>query len=100
MAILKCCPLTSVLAISVQPVGGVIVGTLLATSVADTDATITSLAAVPAGLLRLNDVTVLAPLLPLVELRNPMTGIAGQVSGTSQSFAAGRQTAPALPGAC
>ena len=66
----------------VQPVGGVIVGTLLATSVADTDATITSLAAVPAGLLRLNDVTVLAPLLPLVELRNPMTGIAGQVSGT------------------
>src|SRR2546422_5939853 len=60
-----------------------------------------SLASVPEGLLMLSDVALLrAPLLALTALRNPMIGGIGQVSATSQSGAAGRQTAPALPGGC
>jgi len=60
-----------------------------------------SLASVPEGLLMLSDVALLrAPLLALTALRNPMIGGTGQVSATSQSGAAGRQTAPALPGGC
>src|SRR6266571_1943734 len=60
-----------------------------------------SLTSVPEGLLMLSDVALLrAPLLALATSRNPMIGGTGQVSATSQSGAAGRQTAPALPGGC
>src|SRR5438093_12988985 len=59
----------------------------------------TSLACVAAGRLMLSDVALLAvPLLALTAPRNPMMKAPGQVSSTSHSFAAGRQTAPGLPG--
>src|SRR6058998_89874 len=61
----------------------------------------TSLACVAAGRLMLSDVALLAvPLLALTAPRNPMMIAPGQVSSTSHSFAAARQTAPALPGGC
>src|SRR2546429_51824 len=61
----------------------------------------TSLACVAAGRLMLSDVALLAvPLLALTAPRNPMMKAPGQVSSTSHSFAAARQTAPALPGGC
>src|SRR5437867_11088921 len=61
----------------------------------------TSLACVAAGRLMLSDVALLAvPLLALTAPRNPMMKAPGQVSSTSHSFAAGRQTAPGLPGGC
>src|SRR5712691_1283545 len=61
----------------------------------------TSVACVPEGLLRSRDVALLAvPLLLLEAARNAMIGGTGQVSATSQSFAAARQTAPALSGGC
>src|SRR5438874_969795 len=59
----------------------------------------TSLACVAGGRLMLSDVALLAvPLLALAKPRNPMMKAPGQVSSTSHSFAAARQTAPALPG--
>src|SRR5438876_11504355 len=65
------------------------------------DATMTSLASVPGGRLMLSDVALLLlPLLALAAPRNPMTIAPGQVSTTSQPFAAARHTAPALPGGC
>src|SRR5437660_1471754 len=65
------------------------------------EATMTSLACVAAGRLMLSDVALLAvPLLALTAPRNPMMKAPGQVSSTSHSFAAGRQTAPGLPGGC
>ena len=65
------------------------------------DATMTSLACVAAGRLMLSDVALLAvPLLALTAPRNPMMKAPGQVSSTSHSFAAARQTAPALPAGC
>src|SRR5438445_65979 len=61
----------------------------------------TSLACVVAGRLMLSDVALLAvPLLALTAPRNPMMKAPGQVSSTSHSFAAARQTAPGLPGGC
>src|SRR5438445_15935 len=61
----------------------------------------TSLACVVAGRLMLSDVALLAvPLLALTAPRNPMMTAPGQVSSTSHSFAAARQTALALPGGC
>src|SRR5437773_4935644 len=61
----------------------------------------TSLACVAAGRLMLSDVALLAvPLLALTAPRNPMMKAPGQVSSTSHSFAAARQTASALPGGC
>src|SRR5207244_7475594 len=61
----------------------------------------TSLACVAAGRLMLSDVALLAvPLLALTAPRNPMMKAPGQVSSTSHSFAAARQTAPGLPGGC
>ena len=60
------------------------------------DATMTSLACVPAGRLMLSDAAPLAVAAPW----NPMMIAPGQVSGTSHSFAAARHTAPALPGRC
>src|SRR5437867_2514578 len=60
-----------------------------------------SLACVAAGLLMLSDVALVAvPLLALEASRNPMIVAPGQVSATSQSFAAARHTAPAFPGGC
>src|SRR5206468_4671311 len=85
--------------INVQPVGAVIVGTEL--PVAAIDATMTSLASVPVGLLMLSDVALpLLPLLLLAAPRNPMRIRPGQVSARSQSFAAARHTTPAFPGMC
>src|SRR5437773_1054737 len=61
----------------------------------------TSLACVAAGRLMLSDVALLAvPLLALTAPRNPMMKAPGQVSSTSHSFAAARQTAPGLPAGC
>src|SRR5205809_7446357 len=61
----------------------------------------TSLACVAAGRLMLTDVALPAvPLLALAAPRNPIMNAPGQVSATSHSFAAGRQTASALPGGC
>src|SRR5207247_11199657 len=61
----------------------------------------TSLACVAAGRLMLSDVTLVAvPLLALAAPRNPIMNAPGQVSARSHSFAAGRQTASALPGGC
>src|SRR6059058_4239778 len=61
----------------------------------------TSFASVPAGRLMLSDVALLAvPLLLVAEPRNPMMNAPGQVSATSHSPAAGRHTAPPLPGKC
>ena len=49
----------------------------------------------------LSDVAPLAvPLLLVAEPRNPMMNAPGQVSATSHSPAAGRHTAPPLPGGC
>jgi len=90
-----------VLTINVQPppAGGVIVGAPELER-AVIDATMTSLASAPEGLLMLSDVALLAlPLLALTALRNPMVG-SGQVSATSHSFAAARHTAPTLPATC
>src|SRR6266571_552385 len=55
-----------------------------------------SLACVPEGRLMLTD----APPLAVAAPWNPMIIAPGQVSATSQSFAAARHTLPALPGAC
>ena len=94
-----------VVLIRVQPAGGVIVGVPLEACAAIV-ATMTSLACVPGaggpeGLLRLSDVALLAvPLLFFEAARNPMIGGTGHSSSTSQSFAAARHTAPALPGGC
>src|SRR5437867_4387509 len=61
----------------------------------------TSLACVAAGRLMLTDVALPAvPLLALAAPRNPIMNAPGQVSATSHSFAAGRQTASGLPGGC
>src|SRR5947208_16299058 len=61
----------------------------------------TSLASVPEGRLMLSDVAPLAvPLLLVAAPRNPMMNAPGQVSATSHSPAAGRHTAPPLPGGC
>src|SRR5207247_1475609 len=61
----------------------------------------TSLASVPAGLLMVSDVALRAvPVLALAAPWNMMMIAPGQVSATSHSFAAARQTAPALPGGC
>src|SRR5437016_959157 len=61
----------------------------------------TSFASVPEGRLMLSDVAPLAvPLLLVAEPRNPMMNAPGQVSATSHSPAAGRHTAPPLPGGC
>src|SRR3989442_7473304 len=61
----------------------------------------TSLASVPAGLLMVSEVALLAvPLLLVAAPRNPMMIAPGQVSATSHSPAAGRHTAPPLPGRC
>src|SRR5439155_474847 len=102
--IARFCPLLLVLTINVQPAGGLIVGMvppMPAPSCAVMDATMTSLACVAAGRLMLSDVALLAvPLLALTAPRNPMMIAPGQVSSTSHSFAAARQTAPALPGGC
>ena len=83
-----------VLTIRVQPVGGVIVGTLEPCAVID--ATMTSLVAVPDGRLMLSD----APPLAVAAPWKPMMIAPGQVSAKSHSFGAARHTAPALPGAC
>jgi hypothetical protein len=92
--------LSVVVTINVQFAGGVIVA-LPESFWAAIDATITSPESVPEGLLMLSDMGSLAvPLLALAAARNPMMGTAGQVSATSQSFAAGRHTAPTLPGPC
>src|SRR5438552_1131276 len=89
-----------VLTINAQPAGGVIVG-VPELPCAVIDATMTSLASVPVGLLMLSDVALLAvPLLALAAPWNPMMNAPGQVSATSQSFAAARHTAPAFPAAC
>ena len=91
-----------VLTINVQPppAGGVIVGAPELER-AVIDATMTSLASAPEGLLMLSDVALLAlPLLALAAPWNPMMNAPGQVSATSQSFAAARHTAPAFPAAC
>jgi hypothetical protein len=98
--IARFCPLLVVLRINVQPEGPVIVGGPLEPC-AVIVATMTSLASVPAGLPMLSDVALLAvPLLALEVSRNPMNVAPGQVSARSQSFAAGRHTAPGLPGGC
>src|SRR5438132_13314971 len=61
----------------------------------------TSLASVPEGLERLSDVALRAvPVLALAAPWNMMMIAPGQVCATSHSFAAARQTAPALPGGC
>src|SRR5207302_1458673 len=61
----------------------------------------TSFASVPEGRLMLSDVAPLAvPLLLVAEPWNPMMIAPGQVSATSHSPAAGRHTAPPLPGGC
>src|SRR5947199_7247229 len=61
----------------------------------------TSLARVPAGLLMVSDVALRAvPVLALAAPWNMMMKAPGQVSSTSHSFAAARQTAPAVPGGC
>src|SRR5437867_2664728 len=61
----------------------------------------TSLACVPVGRTMLSCVALpAAPLLALAEPWNPMTTAPGQVSAASHSFAAARQTVPALPAAC
>src|SRR5437773_684985 len=61
----------------------------------------TSLASVPAGLLMVSDVALRAvPVLALAAPWNMIMIAPGQVSATSHSFAAARQTAPALPGGC
>src|SRR5436190_19898870 len=61
----------------------------------------TSLACVAAGRLMLSDVALLAvPLLALAKPRNPMMIAPGQDSAPSHWLAAGRQTAPGLPGGC
>src|SRR2546427_2075552 len=85
---------------NVQPAGAVIVGTA-ELPCAVIDATMTSLAAVAAGLLMASEVALLAvPLLALAAPRNPMLVAPGQVSATSHSFTAARQTTPALPAGC
>ena len=89
-----------VLTISVQPEGDVIVGAA-ELPCAVIDASMTSFASVPEGLLRLSDVALLAvPLLAVAAARNPMIGGTVHSSSTSQSFAAARHAAPALPGGC
>src|SRR5438046_104182 len=61
----------------------------------------TSFACVPVGRLMLSDEALLAvPLLLVAEPRYPMMYAPGQVSATSHSPAAGRHTAPGLPGKC
>src|SRR5204863_489806 len=61
----------------------------------------TSFACVPVGRLMLSDVALLAvPLLLVAEPRNPMMYAPGQVSATSHSPAAARQTAPVWPAGC
>src|SRR2546428_2134878 len=82
---------------NVQPAGAVIVGTA-ALPCAVIAATMTSLAAVAAGRLMASEVALLAlPLLALAAPWNPIVIAPGQVSATSHSFTAARQTTPALP---
>jgi len=93
-------PLSGVLTINVQPAGAEIVG--VPEPVREViDATMTSLASVPEGLLMASDVALLAPpLLALAAPRNPMLVAPGQVSAASHSLTAARHTVPAFPAGC
>src|SRR4029077_5873730 len=85
----------------VQPDGVVNVGGVLPLlAVASTTASRTSFCAVPAGLLMVRGVAPFVEAAGVLAARNVMLSAPGQTSWTSHSFAAARQTAPALPGAC
>src|SRR5206468_1907224 len=93
-AVVRLLPLSGVLTINVQPAGAEIVG--VPEPVREViDATMTSLASVPEGLLMASDVALLAPpLLALTAPRNPMLVAPGQVSAASHSLTAARHTVP------